>query len=940
MSTERHERVKSLFHEALDRPAGERDAFLREQCEGDDALLAEIRDMLAFEESSPDFLESTAVARELSASVPIPDRLGPFRVLQLLGEGGMGAVYEAEQERPRRRVALKVLHPGLATPHMLRRFELESEVLGRLEHPGIARIYEAGSSDTGRGPQPWFAMELVHGEPLTDYCVRHALPLETRLELMAEVCDAVHHAHQRGIVHRDLKPANVLVGEQHRPKVLDFGIARPTDDDLPRATLRTDPGMIVGTLQYMSPEQAGADPDAIDVRTDVYSLGVMLYELVARRPPLVLSRLPMHEALRRVLEDEPEPLRKVAPRVPVDVAVVVHKALEKDKERRYSSAAELAADLRRFLRREPIAAQPPSNWYRFCRFAARNKALVGGAAATLAALVVGLAVALWQRNEAREALARVEGINRFLFSDVLASPTPEHLGRDVRVVDVLAPAARSAERAFANDPRVAAEVLDAVGSSYRALGLPAESERLTRRALALLGEGADDRLALRVRGHLADSLTDLDRSDEAVAMLEPVVAAGTRQFGRDDADTLTFRASLAEAQWAAGQPERGVAELRAVAAARARVFGPEDARTLATRSELAVHLAELGEIAEARAMLTETLAIQERVLGPEHPGSLGSRNLLAWMLTLGGAYQDAEKLYAGLLPALVDVYGPDHPYTAEARIDMASCPLHLGRAAEAEASVRQACQDLEKRLGPEHTLTLKAHLMLAEVYLRTGKPEAAIAEAQHVVDVTRSAHGDASEELGHALMKLGRCYQEAQQDSAAAKAFGEAVIVYEKAFSEPTDYLAQAWFNLGVATRDSGNPVAAIDPLRRAVALDVEHWGAGHRHVAADRYNLAVTLLAAGRADEAVTEIRAALELALAVKFSAERIAGYRSVLGQALLASGRGAEAEPVLREAVEAYAAAGHPDDDGARRARAALVALYQQQGRAADAARYRDR
>ncbi|MCA8967335.1 MAG: serine/threonine protein kinase, partial [Planctomycetes bacterium] len=311
MSAARHARRKALFLDALDRPAGEREAFVRGAAADDTTLIDEVLQMLASETERPDFLGTSPVA-DLIAGAAAPEvlgKLGEFTVLRRLGEGSMGAVYEAEQQRPRRRVALKVLHPGFVTPQQLRRFEFESEVLGRLEHPGIARIFQAGTSDVGRGTQPWFAMELVDGQPLTDWCRNRDLPLAARLELLAKVADAVQHAHQRGVVHRDLKPANVLVGDDGRPKVLDFGIARTADAELQSQTLQTHAGTIVGTLQYMSPEQAAANPDAIDVRTDVYSLGVMLYELVADRPPLELSRLPLHSAVRKVLEDEPVPLR-------------------------------------------------------------------------------------------------------------------------------------------------------------------------------------------------------------------------------------------------------------------------------------------------------------------------------------------------------------------------------------------------------------------------------------------------------------------------------------------------------------------------------------------------------------------------------------------------------------------------------------------------------
>ena len=289
---------------------------------------------------------------------PLPASIGNYRIVRLLGEGGMGAVYEAEQDQPRRRVALKVIKAAWASPEMLRRFEQESRALGRLQHPGIAQIYEAGSADAGFGVQPFFAMELIHGKPLVEYANEHKLNTRQRLELMIQVCDAVHHAHQRGIIHRDLKPGNILVDETGQPRILDFGLARATDSDA-QATRQTDMGQLLGTLAYMSPEQVLADPYALDTRSDVYALGVILYELLAGKMPYTLSRH-LHEAVRTIQVTDPAPLSAVSRVYRGDIETIVAKALEKDKERRYASAAGLAGDIRRYLNDEPIIARRPA----------------------------------------------------------------------------------------------------------------------------------------------------------------------------------------------------------------------------------------------------------------------------------------------------------------------------------------------------------------------------------------------------------------------------------------------------------------------------------------------------------------------------------------------------------------------------------------------------
>jgi tetratricopeptide (TPR) repeat protein len=338
-----------------------------------------------------------------SGAVRVPDKVGSYKLLGLLGAGGMGVVYLAEQDRPRRQVALKVMRPGTATPSALRRFEFEAQALGRLQHEGIARIFEAGTDDAGQGPQPYFAMELIRGRPLTAYADDRRLGVRERLALVVKVCRAVQHAHQRGVIHRDLKPANVLVDEAGQPRVLDFGVARVSDRDVLATCPQTDVGQLVGTLGYMSPEQAAADPDEVDTRSDVYALGVLCYELLAGRQPHALKGKGFSAAVRALADAEPVPLAEVNRAFRGDLDTLVAKALEKDKARRYQTAGDLADDIERYLNDEPIAARPPGKGYYLRKFARRHRTLVTIAAGLLVALMGGTwlaAVAFLQRERA------------------------------------------------------------------------------------------------------------------------------------------------------------------------------------------------------------------------------------------------------------------------------------------------------------------------------------------------------------------------------------------------------------------------------------------------------------------------------------------------------------------------------------------------------------
>src|SRR4051794_11685994 len=619
--------------------------------------------------------ESTAfIPDELRAAVTFdrqPERIGCYRIVRMLGQGGMGIVYEAEQDRPRRTVALKVIKPGFANPNLLRRFELEAEALGRLQHPGIAQIFEAGMADTGCGLQPYFAMELIGGEPLVQYAQAHALNIQQRLELMAKVCEAVHHAHQRGIIHRDLKPANILVEASAQPKVLDFGVARITEGDA-QTTLQTEVGQILGTLTYMSPEQVLGNPLDVDTHSDVYSLGVILFELLAGRLPYKIPRQP-HEAVRTLQDCSPTRLGLISRDYRGDIETIVGKSLEKEKIRRYASAAEMAGDIQRHLKNEPIIARPPSTIYQLQKLGRRHKGLVVAIAAVFLALAAGIIVstrgamrartaeriAIVERNRADTESATAKAINDFLRDDVLAQASSKSQAKagtnpdpDLKVRTALDRAAKRIANKFDNQPAVEAAIRETVANSYADLGLYRDAQQQAERAL------------------------DLRR----------------RSLGPTHPDTLNTMKQLARFVLSQGNYEQAEALYMRILQVQLQVLGAEDPRRLITIQELGYLYVNEGKYAPAKALFTKVLEVRRRTLSPGDPLILNSLESLAFLHLHEGEYAQADPLSSEAVEGARRVLGDQHPDTLDGIVNLAAVYRNEGKYAQAEQMLTQAVE--------------------------------------------------------------------------------------------------------------------------------------------------------------------------------------------------------------------------------------------------------
>jgi serine/threonine protein kinase len=726
-TADRERRAFELFMQAIERPMAERAASLQRECGDDAALREEVAALLEADagfdsgDPLPSILRASRlgeVAEQLLGSgdaAPareevIPERIGPYRLLRKVGEGGMGVVYEAEQLGPvRRTVSLKLIKWGMDSKEVIARFESERQALALMSHPAIASVYDAGATEQGR---PYFVMEFIHGVPITSYCDQHRLSIPERLQLLIQVCEGVQHAHQKGIIHRDLKPANVLVtvhGGKPLPKIIDFGVAKATSQRLSEHTVATRLGQIVGTPAYMSPEQAEMSNLDVDTRTDVYSLGVLLYELLVGAQPFdakELRKTPLREIQRKLREvDPPRPSAKVgtlgatategaanrrldpkalARHLRGDLDWITMKALEKDRTRRYDTPNALAQDLERFLRDQPILAGPPSATYRLRKFVRRNRVPLAFAATVLLGLFIALAESYRQRGKLRTARDELELVVTSL-EDLLASADPNARGRDATVREVLDDAASGFTTRFAGRPRVEARLRFTTGKTYGALG----------------------------------------EYDKAEANLKRAIEIGTRELGPEDPETLRSKVQLADVHREQARYDESEALLEETLAIRKRVLGPEHPQTLATMTSLvSIHVYQ-GRAAEAEALGRETLAIERRVLGDENLHTLVTMHYLARAIEDQKRYQEAEKLYLETIELKRRALGGDHLETLKSMSDLANVYSDQGKTREAEALQLQTLDIQRRVLGPEHTHTLITMNNLGLSYLEQQRfPEA------------------------------------------------------------------------------------------------------------------------------------------------------------------------------------------------------------------------
>ena len=707
----------------------------------------------------PRCLMDAALTSEAGAEVPTaqehipPAVIARYKIVRLIGEGGMGSVYEAEQEHPHRTIALKVIKPGLASPVLLRRFEQEAEALGRLQHPGIAQIYEAGTADTGFGPQPYFAMELIRGVSLKEYARERGLDTRQRVEMMAKVCDAVHHAHQKGLIHRDLKPGNILVDETGQPKIVDFGVARISDQGA-QSTSHTDAGQLIGTLAYMSPEQVLADPLELDTRSDVYALGVILYELLASRLPYAISNK-LHEALETIRESDPQRLSSVDSAYRGDLETIAAKALEKDKNRRYASAAELAADLRRHLTDEPIVARPPSVTYQLGKFARRHRAVVVGVAAVFVVLVGGIVASTVQATRANQERDRAVAAERAATHARDRALNAENLATAERDKAFSAETQAQHERDRAQQERDKAIVEKRRADNEAAIAA-AVSEFLRSNLLEQVVEPTTS--AATPAGTMRVVLARAAAKIEGKYPQQPLVEAGVRE-------------EIAKAFTSLGQGinQEAVPQLERALELRRRTLGRQDPATARTMADLGRLYVSMRRTTEGDSMIEAAYKIRRAKLGEAHPDTLESMMRMAEVQSRRGKEDDAESLASRVVTIARRTFGENDERTLQFRLE--SAMRYYTRATGRPQELADVYESARRVLGDNHRVTLSAKQLMnppAGLFILGVSPEripqgassvtemAAIMSAQATQLMSQKKFADAEKVLLDAVALLAK----------------------------------------------------------------------------------------------------------------------------------------------------------------------------------------
>ncbi|MFO0830600.1 MAG: serine/threonine-protein kinase [Phycisphaerales bacterium] len=838
-----HSRVRTWFERCITLAPAERTRLLAELQRTDPEAAEELSSLLSFHEDTRGILDRSVsgVAASLTPTGmeppvqhgPAPTRVGKFQVVRELGRGGMGVVYEAVQDFPKRTVALKLVRPEFVTTTLTRRFSHEAEALAMLQDPGIAALYEAGFAEQSPGVrQPYIAMEMVAGQSLTTYARSRELSVRDRLSLLARVADAVDHAHKRGVIHRDLKPGNIVVTDSGQPKVLDFGVARLTAQDS-AATIQTSAGQIVGTLGYMSPEQVEADPRKIDARSDVYALGVLLFELLAGKPPVEVVGLSVAQAVTKIREQEPALLGRLDATLRGDVEAIVAKAVEKDQARRYQSAGELAADIRRYLSDEPVLAHPQTAWYQATKFARRHRAFVASIAAVMTVLVVGIVATAWQahaanvaREQAQKEKVRAEEESATAtavlqyFIDLLHQGHPEYTkGNDPTIGQLVKQSAPGVEKSFEKQPRVRYELHGVLGSVFAATGDLEHSAEQYSEQLALAGEVFPDQPGHWVNdaASLGDTYSDMDDFAKAEPLLREAVRVGREKLGPDHDETVWAEICLAHLLDKMDKDAEAEPLVRHALAVRERLFGPTDRRTLVAVNQLALTLQDLERPQEAEPFARRNMDATVEQLGADHPDAIAARANFARLLMTN---DKAEESIALLEPTVADArrtLGPTHPMTLAAAVGMATTLSSAGRQADAIPYFEEALSGYKATIGAEHIDALLCMNNLTVAYEQSKRLDDAQRVGSELLAVMQKREPE-STRTAVTMGNVARIEAKLGHYARAVELARESVRVATGAFPPESPFPSRLRCTLGIALVGDGKADEGLRELEDAYA--------------------------------------------------------------------------------------------------------------------------
>ncbi|MEM1186171.1 MAG: serine/threonine-protein kinase [Planctomycetota bacterium] len=936
---DRFHRSMEIFGVVCELPIGQREAAIAERCGSDVDLRAEVERMLAHDMGQPELFEAIEQGRGLeevaggvleefadgAASIQVTG----YEILREVGRGGMGVIYEARQESPNRRVALKLLRPGLGRGDIVRRFRRESNVLAQLRHPGIAQIHEVGVVEVHGAKRPYFSMEFVDGFTLERHADALGLGVRERIELIARVCDAVGYANEHGVIHRDLKPGNILVsgptggdlttGHGDRvgtPKVLDFGIARVSDPSFETTTIETMAGQIIGTLAYMSPEQLDSDSESLDARCDVYALGAIAYELLTGQRAHQIHGLAIPEAARVIREDDPTPVTAIDKTLAGDVATIIAKAMEKDRHRRYETARELAADLRRYLSDVPIVARPTTTLYQLSRFAKRNRGLVAGFATAFVVLVfgvVGTGVSLVAALDANDELVAVnrdlDAANRDLLkTNADLTEVSQFQAAQLSGVDPSVMGYTLRDRLISTVPEPHRDAVESglASTNFTDLSRSIIDESVLGTSRAVIDERFADNSSVRsdLLQSLAQTRYGLGLFDAAIEAQNDAVELRRTAFGARHPDTLESVAIRSQYLHQVGRYDDAIADAREVVDWRQREFGEAHAKTLDAMNWLSIALRSTDALEESYNVALEVQRLGEANLGQLNQQVIDAISNAGAVLLAVGRSSEAVPLLEEADKRMLEVFGAEDPATLGNAVDLASALAEIGRIDEAHSRLETVIEIRERSLGTTHPTTIAARSVLADVFRSASRFQDAAAVYRVVYEQRLDTLGDRHPDSLRAANNLASVLDTIGDFEGAEKLHRATLEANRLVHGDlHRDTLVSAG-NLAILLRTLGENEEALALYQESADGFRDLEGPDSPYTLQAIQNYAVVLSEVGRGDEALPLYQASLEGRRRV-LGAEHPATLNAIynMGDLLRRQGDLAAAEPYCAEALELH-------------------------------------